>query len=117
MDFVEVSSPDAAVLHLDDESLLAGVSDLRWRLDDVLSGREPILVVDLSRLSLLSSATLAALLWSQRRCRARGGQVVLRRPNRRCRTLLTRTGLAGMFELETEGAKLGQSASTARASS
>lgn len=100
-------APPAAVVHLDDASLLAGLTDLRWRLDELLAGRPPVLVVDISQLSRLSSATLAALLWAQRRCRARGGRVVLRHPNKRCGDILTRTGLAPLFSDERPAGRRG----------
>lgn len=35
--------------------------------------------------------------WAQRTCRSRGGRVVLRGPNKRCLTVLARTGLADLF--------------------
>lgn len=91
-------------LRLDDHNLLEGLAELRWGLDDLIADRRPVLVVDLSGLSRLSSATLAGLLWTQRRCRARGGYVVLRGPNRRCRELLARTGLAGLFTQDDDPA-------------
>lgn len=106
MDDLDVSHSDTVVFHLRGATLLSDLSDLRWHLDDLLAGREPVIVVDISDLALLSSATLAALLWTQRRCRARGGRVVLRGPNRRCQTLLTGTGLAGMFVIEAQAPKL-----------
>lgn len=88
---------DDVVLHLADDTLLRGLADLRWRLDDLLAGHPPQLVIDISALTRLSSATLAALLWAQRTCRSRGGRVVLRGPNKRCLTVLARTGLADLF--------------------
>lgn len=89
-------------LVLDDDSLLSGLADLKWRLDELLPGRASTLVVDLSGLTHLSSATLAALLWAQRRCRVRGGEVVLQGANRRCRQVLARTGLSSVFVVRAE---------------
>jgi anti-anti-sigma factor len=94
-------SPDAAVVHLDDDTLLRGLADLRWRVDDLLAGGRRFLVVDIAGLARLSSATLAALLWAHRACRARGGRLVLSGPNRRCQEMLSRTGLVDVFAVTT----------------
>jgi anti-anti-sigma factor len=87
------------VVVLDDESLLRGLTDLRWRLSGLLTGDTTTLVLDISRLERLSSATLAAMLWAQRTCLSRGGRVVVRGPNRRAREVLARTGLASFFDV------------------
>lgn len=92
----------AYVVQLDDESLLRGLTEIRGRLATTAAGGPTVLVVDLSGLERLSSATLAALLWARRTCYARGGRVVLRNPNRRCRDVLTRTGLAALFDISSE---------------
>ncbi len=86
-------------LVLDDDGLLRGLSDLRWSFDDLLPAGANRLVVDVRGLTRLSSQTLAALLWAQRRCRVRGGQVRLLGANRRCRDLLQRTGLDQVFDV------------------
>lgn len=75
------------------------MADLRWRLDELLPSGAPSLVVDIAGLTRLSSQTSAALLWAQRRCRLRGGQVRLLGANRRCRELLARTGLNEVFHV------------------
>lgn len=88
------------VVTLDDVVLLRGLGDLTWRLGDLLGAGGASVVVEISGLDRLSSATLAALLRAQRVCRARGGRVVVRGANRRCREVLARTGLAGFFDIE-----------------
>lgn len=93
---------DDLVVSLDDDNLLRGLADLRWHLDGLLAGRDPVLVVDISGLSRLSSATLAGLLWAQRGCRGRGGGVMLRGPNKRCRDMLARTGLIDLFSVDAD---------------
>lgn len=93
---------DALIVSLDDDNLLRGLADLRWHLDELLAGRGPVLVVDISGLSHLSSATLAVLLWAQRGCRSRGGGVQLRGPNKRCRDMLARTGLIDLFSVDAD---------------
>jgi anti-anti-sigma factor len=94
---------DVAVVTLDDAVPLRGLADLTWRLGDLLGGGATCLVVDISGLERLSSATLAALLRAQRTCRARGGRVVVRGANRRCCEVLARTGLSGFFDIEPAG--------------
>lgn len=85
-----------ATFALDDASLLDGIATLRWHLDDLLEAG-PTVVVDVSRLSGFSSVTLAALLYAQRRCRARGAQIVLIGTSPRCAGLLSRAGLLDVF--------------------
>lgn len=97
---------DDLVVSLDDENLLRILSDLRWHLDELLAGRPPVLVVDISGLSQLSSATLAVLLWAQRGCRSRGGGVLVRGPNKRCRDMLARTGLIDLFPVDADELQL-----------
>jgi len=89
------------VVTLADDSLLHGLTEIKTRLADMMRSGGADLVLDLSRLDRLSSATLAAMLWARRTCYARGGRVVVRNPNRRCREVLTRTGVAGLFVIRT----------------
>lgn len=90
---------DCVVIALDDASLREGISDLRWRLDHLLADGQPTLVIDISRVSSLSSASVAAMLWAKRRCQARQARVVVRGPSRRSLDLLRRTGLASALEI------------------
>ena len=84
---------DRAVVRLTDATFRDGVAELRWRLrDQILSGVR-VLVVDVSAVRQLSSTAVAALLGAHRSCRARGGGVIIRNPNRRTLDLLRRTGL------------------------
>lgn len=104
---------------LEDESLLHGLGEIKGRLADTTGGGAAVLILDLSRLERLSSATLAAMLWARRTCYARGGRVVVRHPNRRCREVLTRTGLAALFDIRPErtagrGARLHVEAASSR---
>jgi anti-anti-sigma factor len=96
------SRGSTCVVVLEDESLLQGLGEIRDRLTDTSSGGTAVLILDLSRLERLSSATLAAMLWARRTCYARGGRVVVRSPNRRCRDVLTRTGLATLFDIRSQ---------------
>ena len=95
-----VTDGDEVTIRLSDELLAEGLADVRWLLRDALLGGARRLVVDLSRVSVLSSTAVASFLWAHRTCRARGGAVVLRGPNRRTEDLLQRTGLWRVMQLE-----------------
>ncbi|WP_199907699.1 STAS domain-containing protein [Nocardioides terrigena] len=84
---------DVVVLVLSDDTLLDALEELRVRLGGLLEPGPSRLVVDLSRVSRLSSATIATLLWVKRTCAARAVDVVVRRPSRGSVGVLHRTGL------------------------
>lgn len=91
---------DEAVVTLSEASLAEGTAELRWELRDlVLSGVRRI-IVDVAAIDRLPSTTLAALLSAHRACRARGGGVVIRNPNRAALDLLRHTGLHRVFAVE-----------------
>ncbi len=92
---------DEVTIQLSDELLADGLADVRWLLHDALLAGARRLVVDLSRVTVLSSTAVATFLWAHRTCRARGGAVVLRGPNRRTEDLLHRTGLWRVIQMET----------------
>ncbi|MDQ6895299.1 MAG: STAS domain-containing protein [Actinomycetota bacterium] len=79
----------------------SGLGDLRWQLAGLLGGGTNTLVIDVSRLDRLSSAWVATLLGVKRTCHARRIRVVLADPSNRTREVLTRTGLASVFEIES----------------
>lgn len=91
---------DQVTIQLDDELLAEGLADVRWLLHDALLAGARRLVVDLSKVTVLSSTAVASFLWAHRTCRARGGAVVLRSPNRRTEDLLHRTGLWRVIQME-----------------
>src|ERR687894_2954647 len=84
---------DVVTVHLDDALLADGLADVRWLLHDALLAGARRLVVDLSKVTVLSSTAVASFLWAHRTCRARGGAVVLRGPNRRTQDLPLRPRL------------------------
>lgn len=92
---------DEVTIRLTDDLLADGLADVRWLLHDALLAGARRLVVDLSRVTVLSSTAVASFLSAHRTCRARGGAVVLRGPNRRTEDLLHRTGLWRVMQLET----------------
>jgi anti-anti-sigma factor len=94
---------DQVTIRLSDDLLSDGPADVRWLLHDALLAGARQLVVDLSDVQHLSSPAVASFLYAHRTCRARGGTVVLRAPNRRTLDLLHRTGLWRVLELQTAG--------------
>lgn len=96
----EVPAGDEVVVRLDEELLADGFADVRWLLHDALLAGARRIVVDLSRVQSLGSPALASFLWAHRRCRARGGAVVLRGADRRTRDMVHRTGLWRVLHLQ-----------------
>ncbi|GAA3176307.1 hypothetical protein GCM10010531_32440 [Blastococcus jejuensis] len=92
---------DEVTILLSDALLAEGLADVRWLLHDALLAGARRLIVDLSRVQVLSSTAVASFLWAHRTCRARGGAVVLRGPNKRTEDLLLRTGLWRVMQMET----------------
>lgn len=97
---------DRAVVRLTDATFRDGVAELRWRLREQILAGVRVLVVDVSAVRQLSSTAVAALLGAHRTCRARGGGVIIRDPNRRTLDLLRRTGLWRVLRPEfTDGGR------------
>ncbi|WP_409330370.1 STAS domain-containing protein [Trujillonella humicola] len=92
---------DEVVVQLDDELMADGFADVRWLLHDALIAGARRIVVDLSGVQSLGSPALASFLWAHRRCRARGGSVVLRGADRRTRDMVHRTGLWRVLDLQS----------------
>lgn len=86
------------VVHLDGARPATGVAELRSAVVQVLRSGVPVLLVDLRRVGRMSSTTISALLWAQRRCRSQGGAVILRGADRRNARLLQRSGLSRIFD-------------------
>ena len=79
----------------------SGLDHLQWQLAGLLGGGTDTLVIDVSGVDRLSSAGVAALLGVRRTCQARRVRVVLAGPPNRTLEVLTRTGLASVFEIES----------------
>lgn len=94
------ATEEEVMVRLDDAMLTDGLADVRWLLHDALRAGTRRLVVDLSRVRLLSSSAVACFLSAHRVCRARGGALVLRGANRRTEDLLHRTGLWRVIKQE-----------------
>jgi anti-anti-sigma factor len=91
------------VVVIDDSDLVLGLRELRAGVAVMVRSGSRRMVVDVSRLRALSSTTVTALLWAQRRCRARGGEVVLRGAGRSLRRGLRDSGLSHSFRIEADG--------------
>ena len=96
-------APGAVVVTISDETLLETLADLRWRLSVILEPGPSTLVLDLSAVRRLSSATIAVLLWVKKRCRARSVHLVVRGPSGGGTDVLCRTGLVTRRETEHPG--------------
>ena len=72
---------------------------------DFQAGRPDVrvLVVDLEQVGFLGAAGVTVLVQAQRRCRAHGAGLILRRPGDRTRRLLQLTGLADLVPTEPGG--------------
>jgi len=89
----------AVVVTLDEATLPTGLVELRTGVSAVVRSGADVLLVDVSGLGRMSSCTVTALLWAQRRCRVQGSAVVLQGVTRRRLRMLRRTGLTTAFEL------------------
>ncbi len=93
------------VVSLDDARPAQGLSELRTRLREVISAGDARLVVDVAGLERLSSAVVAALLWTKRQCRARGVEVTVRGVSSHSLGVLDRTGLGAVLDVEPAGGR------------
>ncbi len=96
-------SARTVVVRLDDALPAQGLGGLRARLREVLAAGDARLVVDVTGLSRLSSAVVAALLWTTRQCRARGVEVCVRGTRAHGHGLLGRTALGAVLDVEQPG--------------
>ena len=97
----EYLRPEVPVVVLDEAMLASGFLALRSAVAALLRSGASTLVVDVSALDRLSSSTVSALLWAQRRCRTGAGAIVLRGVSRRTARTLRRTGLGHVLAVES----------------
>lgn len=97
------TSGRSVVVRLDDALPAQGLGELRSRLREVLAAGDAQLVVDLAGLGRLSSAVVAALLWTTRQCRARGVEVSVRGTGAHGHGVLGRTALGAVLDVEQPG--------------
>jgi len=91
------------VVELREDSIIEGLTTLRSVVRRHLLAGGCHVVVDIAGISRLSSAMVAALLWTQRHCRARGGQVTVRGPSQDSLNMLRRAGLGEVFDIQLAG--------------
>ena len=99
---VPVGRRDVVVV-LDDDTTALALAALPSRLGEVLSAGDARLVVDVSGLGRLSSGVVAALLWSKRRCLARGVPMSVRGARGPQLAELRRTGLGAALDVPQRG--------------
>ncbi|WP_175507644.1 STAS domain-containing protein [Nocardioides terrae] len=92
---------DVVVITLSDRTVRDVIFNLRWRLEELLTTAPTRLVIDASQVSRLSSPAIAALLWANRHCAARGVRVAVRDAGPTA-GLLRRTGLEGVLDVEPD---------------
>jgi ABC-type transporter Mla MlaB component len=90
-----------AVVRLPDAGLTPVIDHVQEQLNSFLETGPHRVVVDMAKVKRVSSTTVAALLWLNRCCSARGIEVRLRRASRGHVDTLARIGLLDAFELET----------------
>lgn len=87
----------ARAIELDHHDLAPGIEELCAAAQGPgLDGSRSV-VVDVSRLDRLPSTLIAALIWAARRCRARGGSVMLQGAQASVVDQVLRTGLASLL--------------------
>lgn len=92
---------DNVVVPLSDGTVREALHDLRWRLEEILAGGPAAVIVDVAGLTRLSSVTVAALLWANRRCVTRGVRLDLSDPGGRLANQLRAAGLDTIWEIRT----------------
>ncbi|HEX5511326.1 MAG TPA: STAS domain-containing protein [Actinomycetales bacterium] len=91
------------VVELREDSIIEGLTTLRSAVRRHLIAGPCHVTVDIAGVSRLSSAMVAALLWTQRHCRARGGHVTVRGPSQDSLNMLRRAGLGEVFDIQLGG--------------
>jgi ABC-type transporter Mla MlaB component len=91
------------VVELREDSIIEGLTTLRSVVPRHLMAGPCHVTVDIAGVSRLSSAMVAALLWTQRHCRARGGRVTVRGPSQDSLNMLRRAGLGEVFDVQLGG--------------
>ncbi len=93
----------SVVVELREDSIIEGLTTLRSIVRRHLIAGPCHVIVDIAGVSRLSSAMVAALLWTQRHCRARGGHVTVRGPSQDSLNMLRRAGLGEVFDIQLGG--------------
>ena len=92
---------DRAVVKISGDLDIYTSAELRGALLDLVDADAGTVVVDLSDVEFIDSTGLGVLVLAQKRLRQQGGEVILRSPSDKTRTILEITGLAkGAFTIE-----------------
>lgn len=94
-----VRDGDTVTVSLHGEVDVLTVDEVRMALGEAISGRPPLLEVDLSDLSFIDSTGLGALIFGFQRARDEGVAFRLARPTRGVRQVLVLSGLLEVVEL------------------
>lgn len=92
---------DARIITLDGELDLATIDYLDDALDLAALDDPEVVLVDLRELTFMDSTGLKSLLEADKRCRARGGRLVLVRGGQRTQRILEIAGVGSRFEFVT----------------
>lgn len=106
---VDVTGENATLTaHLSGELDMVTAPVLAERLGGLCDGGTRRLTLDLARLSFIDSSGLSALVTTLKRCRAAGGEVVLRSPTAATAKVLEICGLSQVFTIEGQPVADGQ---------
>lgn len=97
---VEVAEGEPTVVRIRGEVDLYTAPRLRERLDDVVSGQDQQVVVDLTDMDFIDSTGLGVLVGALKQVRERGGDMVLRNASRSTHKILEIAGLTKLFTVE-----------------
>ena len=88
---------DAAVVTVSGSVSIAQAEQLRDTMEQLASGRVPVIVLDLSEMDFICSLGLGAIISGHLRCRHHAGQIKLVNPSNQVRQLLETTRLTKLF--------------------
>ena len=93
------------VLDIGGELDINSAPELKSAISDAVEGGAITLGLDLTEVNFMDSTGLAALVAGAKKCRERGGDMILVRPNRQIRRILSITGLGKILPTieSTEG--------------
>lgn len=94
------ATPLIAVVPLRDAGPTPALEDIQRRVDSALRTAPRALVVDMSSVTAVSSTTVAALLWINRRCCSRGVEPSVRGASRRSLDTMKKVGLLDVMRIE-----------------
>ena len=88
-----------AVVHLAGSAGMNEAESMRIELEELASGKVPVIILDLSNLSFICSLGLGAIISGHLRCRHHKGQIRLVNPQPAVQKLLETTRLTKLFPI------------------